>query len=582
MRERLTLPQHVQPNLQAVYESIVKLSPAAVLALHDRQKAARRSDPVTRNSIEESEKLRYALLLGSCVEEADLPVAREIMELEDSDQAWKRLFGVRRAKTLRNRYHAWKRFREYLLATRGIVWPTKAGDLINYASEMHQEGIGKSFLGALQAALTVLESAGKVPQSEWLSADPLWVSFMKSLEAEVTAAAPSSQEAPMYSVAMVVALELAVSDPDLDMFSRFTSWVALLMTWTSMRCDDAQHVDVETISISATGFRAVLVKTKTTGPDKRHRSVTVFVSRRIGFTGVDWLGLGGWLLQQPGFDFPRQFLVMDQNIHTGVLRQAPTAPYRLALTIRSVLSTLEAPKKLAGKWVARKGVPLMPAGLQGYHTGHSPRNFLTSLSAICGFSREERDFLGRWGLPKGSEGYTRTSRQLVQRQQETANQMVLEGRPAAYLEDELLDAFKRHVEQEGGDGDQVRVARNIWVDEGGVPTLGATYPVVTPGMEPAVDAAEPDDVPEPAAPARSQGKYFVTVSGRNGLRRLHLDGACHVKAHKCQQVRFMDSAAEEGFDVICIDCKRKMREAVGTPGPQEDSSDSDASTSSSD
>ena len=67
--------------------------------------------------------------LAGFVDEAGLPVARVFAELDDSDLAWKRLFGVRRAKTLRNRYHAWKRFREYLLATRGIPWPTKAGDL---------------------------------------------------------------------------------------------------------------------------------------------------------------------------------------------------------------------------------------------------------------------------------------------------------------------------------------------------------------------------------------------------------------------------------------------------------------------
>ena len=158
--------------------------------------------------------------------------------------------------------------------------------------------------------------------------------------------------------------------------------------------------------------------------------------------------------------------------------------------------------------------------------------------------------------------------------------MILEGRPAAYIESELLDSFKRHVEQEGGDGGEVRKAHDIWVDEGGVPTLGGTFPAVVPGVDPAASAVEPDEVPEPPAPAGARGKYFITISGRNGLRRLHLDGACHVKAHKCQQVRFLDSAAEEGFDVVCIDCKRKMREAVGAPGPQEDSSASDASTSS--
>ena len=76
MRETLVLPQQARPSLQAVYESCVKLSPAAVLALHEKQKAARCGDPVTRNSKEEAERQRYALLLGSCEEEAGLPVCQ--------------------------------------------------------------------------------------------------------------------------------------------------------------------------------------------------------------------------------------------------------------------------------------------------------------------------------------------------------------------------------------------------------------------------------------------------------------------------------------------------------------------------
>ena len=198
----------------------------------------------------------------------------------------------------------------------------------------------------------------------------------------------------MYSVAMVVALELAVGNPDLDLFTRFISWTALLMTWTSMRCDDAQHLDVESISLSAVGFRAVLVKTKTTGPDKRHRAISVFVSRRIGFTGVGWLGIGLWILGQTGYDFPREYLVMDQSVRTGVLRRAPMAPYRLALSIRSVLSPLEAPKKVGDRWTSQKGVALMPVGLQGFHTGHSPKSEISLDGGGC-----QRALRGTRALP---------------------------------------------------------------------------------------------------------------------------------------------------------------------------------------
>ena len=45
-----------------------------------------------------------------------------------------------------------------------------------------------------------------------------------------------------------------------------------------------------------------------------------------------------------------------------------------------------------------------------------------------------------------------------------------------------------------------------------------------------------------------QGNYFLTVSRRTGLPRLHVVGSCHVRAERCQQVVDVDSLEGQSFD----------------------------------
>ena len=41
---------------------------------------------------------------------------------------------------------------------------------------------------------------------------------------------------------------------------------------------------------------------------------------------------------------------------------------------------------------------LLPDGLEQFFTGHSPRNFMTSVAAVLGFSKDQRAYLGRWTI----------------------------------------------------------------------------------------------------------------------------------------------------------------------------------------
>ena len=65
--------------------------------------------------------------------------------------------GSRRAKTLRNRFRAWNKYRMRLVAYAGVVWPRDISDFVNYVEEMLKVGAPISLHGELQASLVLLE-----------------------------------------------------------------------------------------------------------------------------------------------------------------------------------------------------------------------------------------------------------------------------------------------------------------------------------------------------------------------------------------------------------------------------------------
>ena len=67
--------------------------------------------------------------------------------------AWERIFGSRRSKTLRNRFRAWNKYRIWLVASTGVVWPRDIRDLVYYIEEMLQVGAPMSLHGELHASL---------------------------------------------------------------------------------------------------------------------------------------------------------------------------------------------------------------------------------------------------------------------------------------------------------------------------------------------------------------------------------------------------------------------------------------------
>ena len=89
---------------------------------------------------------------------------------------------------------------------------------------------------------------------------------------------------------------------------------------------------------------------------------------------------------------------MEPSSDWSSTKRRLVSPSGLASLIGKLLSDLPVPRRVAGEWAPNSGTLLLPDGLESHFTGHSPRNFLTSVAAAIGFHRDQRAYLGRWAM----------------------------------------------------------------------------------------------------------------------------------------------------------------------------------------
>eukprot|EP00435_Cladocopium_sp_Y103_P056814 s2661_g19.t1 len=226
--------------------------------------------------------------------------------------------------------------------------------LLGFFPDMVEEEVRNS------SAELVRWQADNAPAFKRLRADT--VGHVKSWTAEISAEAPPRRPAEMYTVAMLLALELTVEDETELVFTRALAWVVLVMVWAALRCDDVQV------------------------PQRR---------------GLHWELVSAQLL--------------------------------------------------------------LPDELESHFSGHSPRNFLTSVAALIGFSKDMRAYLGRWATGMtSSEEYVRTARQVVYKIQRAVNQSIVEGVTEEYFEDEALDSLCKAAENNGANPNRIRRGIQCW------------------------------------------------------------------------------------------------------------------------
>lgn len=584
-------------TVQQSYDKLSKTSVNFVLEMSTKKRQQKyREEPAdARAQRFHAERRKYIWLLSNLIKEANLPIVQVIAALDDTGMAWQHLFAARRSGTLKNRYKSWKPFWTWIEVQRGYVFPKHLKDIIDHMQRRVNEGCGKTIPLSFDIALQLFETVGRIPEDERLSRDPVWQGHVKSWTAELSEGSQPKQTAPMYTVAMIVSLELLVVDESEMLYKRAMAWVILVMVWGSLRCDDVQAILPSRTTLSNFGLRMVLGKSKTTGPDKQQKEVMVHVLRTISLTGEDWLGCGYNIWESEPFKFKRDYQVMMPNRDWTGVRRKFAPPAVVSTLVGKVLSQLVVSRKRGLGWESSGPLLLLPDGLESFFTGHSPRNFLTSVAAVMGFSKDMRAYLGRWSIGMtASEEYISTSRQVIYKIQKAVNRSLVEGRDEQYFEDEALDALCAAAELEGANPGRIRKRHAILNGLSGRNCLGGVYPTMTIRDDDwfLLQEANADDAqaleeqvqqlpkPVPDDDAADGYDYFVTVSRSAGHRRLHLSG-CFVKPTNCCEVRLYNQITNEDFDSTCRACKKKMLDKVGK-NPQAEESSSTASSSSTD
>ena len=207
----------------------------------------------------------------------------------------------------------------------------------------------------------------------------------------------------------------------------------------SLRFDDVQGLSASRTTLSKTGLRSILGRSKTTGAGKRTGEIPCYVRLDASFSGHKWLEVGFKLFKEASGTVERDFFL---PVPTDDLEDFGTRmldySYAAALS-RKVLLGLRVPARVAeGGWVESEAHLIFdPAHL--FQTEHSERHWATSVSAVLKVPRDGRNFLGRWGIngPQQSSDYVMTSRTVILEVQALMMRSICSG-PSAYDEEDLF------------------------------------------------------------------------------------------------------------------------------------------------
>ena len=157
----------------------------------------------------------------------------------------------------------------------GSAWPSHIGIILDYLHERRLEPCARTVPAAILTSFAFMEKVGAVRPAERLSDSQVLRNTVNQLTADLESKAPPRRKAPMLPVAMIGAMELAVSDVALPCYLRCFAFYKLVKLWTASRCSDMSGLDPATLRLTDLGLSGILDRTKTSGPGKRMRFLPV-------------------------------------------------------------------------------------------------------------------------------------------------------------------------------------------------------------------------------------------------------------------------------------------------------------------
>ena len=527
------------------------------------------ADPQERSAIEEAQRLVLVGEVISLLRRAGLPIVARASLSIDPDRAMLGCTGKARARTIRKRIREWVKAEAWFLRVVGAGWPSTAGDVVDYLHDRAGEPCARTVPSSIVGALSFIEKAGCVPMEVRLSSDGLVISTMEYLTVALSRGTAPTKKSAMVLLGIVMSLELYVVDEARPQYCRGVAWLRLVKIWASLRFDDTLGIRPELMVLTASGLEAQLERTKTSGPGRKVRWLSFFVSARASITGVPWLKTGFDVWQEKGLSFPRDYFLPfpSEDLCSAVPKPVDWAA--ASAIGRALLLELRTVVFVGGCWVQG---PVQMFGCRQavlHFSEHGDRNWARSMAALFGVPKTEGDYLGRW-MPEQSDDYNRAAKQVVHRVQGI-----------------IVEACKR--DPGGVDEDLGKLELRAFLEKRGVRAADVSLQlenlsVFTPlgvgrlrgdlhdeGSDPDFDGFGPGSVAEECE--ETLKGFYISYTLKKKFARLHRVGGCHrtpgVDVHDYQ---YLDDIHEAEWDDFCKQCWRHG--AVPDEGEDQSSSGS--------
>ena len=126
----------------------------------------------------------------------------------------------------------------------GSAWLSHIGIILSYLHEKRLEPCARTVPAAILVSFAFMEKVGAVRPAERLSDSQVLKNTVNQLTTDLE---PPQRKAPMLPVAIIGAMELAVSNVALPYYLRCFAFYKLVKLSTASRCSDMSGLDPATL-----------------------------------------------------------------------------------------------------------------------------------------------------------------------------------------------------------------------------------------------------------------------------------------------------------------------------------------------
>ncbi len=313
-------------------------------------------------------------------------------------------------------------------------------------------------------------------------------------------------------------LEKLIVDMAADTYDRMLAWWGCVSIWASLRFDDHRGLTPVAIQDQLDGYTLTFSRTKTTGEDKFQCLRPGVISKDAWLVERDWFPIG-WRLWSSLAPFGRDYFLCPPA-STGGCAHQELQYSEYSARMRSMLAGL----------VDDEGTPLDHDWAM-FLTPHSYRSYLPTALEAVGAPRSALSWLLSW-KGHGGAGYSRAGKDKTLTIQTQVARILRSnlGKGDPVGDHGLLGRLRDHLGQREVSPEEIEriihaltaypeppIREFLWSAESA--SGSADPPVAAP---PIADETPPIDTHQDPP----QG-YIISISGKKGVRRLHLMGACH-------------------------------------------------------